>query len=144
MGLGRIMMGMSDCFQNIFHGAVDLLNGIQESQVTPVNNAPTHPKLVHSKPKTSEFRGQCSLLPLTIRQFLRDESLERSPKLAPMGLQNRREMTPRNSPRVIRQFRKAQTLLHEMEGDMFVGECLNGGKGLLEVADFRPIPFIVQ
>ena len=119
MGLGRIMVGMDDCFQNIFHGAVDLSNGAQEIQVTPVDNAPAHPKLVHTKPKTSEFRGQCSLLPSILTRRVFGAQLE----AGYYGLQNRREMTSQNSPRIMRQFRKAPILLHEMEGDIFVGEC---------------------
>ena len=105
--------------------------------ITLVDTAPDNPKLIHTKPKTSEDRGQYCLLPLTICQLLCDESLERCSKFTAMGLQNRRKMTSRNNPRTICQFRETQILFHEMEGDMFVGECLNGGKGLIEIADIR-------
>ena len=100
MGLSKIVEGMGDCFQNIFYSAVDLSNSITENQIIPVDNAPAHPKFIHTKPKTSEFRGQYCLLPLIICQFLCDESLERHSKFATMGLQNRSKMTPLNSPRI--------------------------------------------
>ena len=48
MGLGRIIVVIDDCFQNVFHGAIDLSNRIQENQIIPVDDPPpAHPKFIH-------------------------------------------------------------------------------------------------